>query len=50
MSATETIQAELPAAHRRGGGRIGRKALRSAPVTSFPTLVRNIPVYRDRSR
>lgn len=32
-------------AHRRGGGRIGRKVLRSAPVASFPTLVRKIPVY-----
>ena len=31
--------------HRRGGGRLGRKALRSAPIASFPTLVRNIPVY-----
>ncbi|MGO4842913.1 trimethylamine methyltransferase family protein, partial [Rhizobiaceae sp. 2RAB30] len=31
--------------HRRGGGRIGRRAARSAPVASFPTLVRNIPVY-----
>ena len=32
-------------ANRRGGGRIGRKALRGAPVASFPTLVRKIPVY-----
>ena len=31
--------------HRRGGGRLGRKALRSAPIASFPTLVRQIPVY-----
>ncbi|TIO12801.1 MAG: trimethylamine methyltransferase, partial [Mesorhizobium sp.] len=31
--------------HRRGGGRLGRKALRSAPVASFPTLVRQIPAY-----
>lgn len=31
---------------RRGGGRIGRKALRSAPVASYPTLVRKIPVYQ----
>jgi trimethylamine---corrinoid protein Co-methyltransferase len=30
---------------RRGGGRLGRKALRSAPVASFPTLVRQIPAY-----
>ena len=32
-------------AHRRGGGRLGRKGLRSAPIASFPTLVRQIPVY-----
>ncbi|TPL80725.1 trimethylamine methyltransferase family protein [Mesorhizobium sp. B2-3-13] len=32
--------------HRRGGGRLGRKALRGAPVASFPTLVRQIPVYQ----
>ncbi|TIW89813.1 MAG: trimethylamine methyltransferase, partial [Mesorhizobium sp.] len=31
--------------HRRGGG-LGRKALRSAPIASFPTLVRQIPVYQ----
>ncbi|TGQ08605.1 MULTISPECIES: trimethylamine methyltransferase family protein [unclassified Mesorhizobium] len=31
--------------HRRGGGRLGRKALRSAPIASFPTLVRKIPAY-----
>lgn len=30
---------------RRGGGREGRRALRSAPMASFPTLVREIPVY-----
>ena len=46
MSMTDTIQTTEPAvAHRRGGGRIGRKALRGAPVASFPTLVRKIPVY-----
>ena len=46
MSMTDTIATPEPAApHRRGGGRIGRKALRGAPVASFPTLVRNIPVY-----
>ncbi|RUX71439.1 trimethylamine methyltransferase family protein, partial [Mesorhizobium sp. M7A.F.Ca.CA.004.08.2.1] len=33
-------------ANRRSGGRLGRKALRGAPVTSFPTLVRQIPVYQ----
>jgi len=37
--------AEAPTNHRRGGGRIGRKAMRSAPTASFPTLVRKIPVY-----
>ena len=31
---------------RRSGGRLGRKALRGAPITSFPTLVRKIPVYQ----
>ena len=36
---------ETPAQHRRGGGRIGRKALRSAAVPAFPTLVRQIPAY-----
>ena len=30
---------------RRGGGREGRRALRAAPMASFPTLVREIPVY-----
>ena len=30
---------------RRGGGREGRRALRKIPMASFPTLVRNIPVY-----
>ncbi len=42
----DSVQAsEAPAAQRRGGGRIGRKAMRGAPVASFPTLVRNIPAY-----
>jgi trimethylamine---corrinoid protein Co-methyltransferase len=30
---------------RRAGGRDGRRALRAAPMVSFPTLVRNIPTY-----
>ncbi|MFM8747819.1 MAG: trimethylamine methyltransferase family protein [Aestuariivirga sp.] len=30
---------------RRSGGREGRRALRGAPMASFPTLVREIPVY-----
>jgi trimethylamine--corrinoid protein Co-methyltransferase len=45
MSIADTIQTTEPTTHRRGGGRIGRKALRSAAVASFPTLVRKIPVY-----
>jgi trimethylamine--corrinoid protein Co-methyltransferase len=31
---------------RSGGGRDGRRALRTAPMASFPTLVREIPVYQ----
>ena len=45
MSIADIIQTTEPTTHRRGGGRIGRKALRSAAVASFPTLVRKIPVY-----
>jgi trimethylamine--corrinoid protein Co-methyltransferase len=45
MNTADTIRTSEPASQRRGGGRIGRKALRSAPVASFPTLVRRIPVY-----
>jgi trimethylamine---corrinoid protein Co-methyltransferase len=30
---------------RRAGGRDGRRAMRAAPMASFPTLVRNIPTY-----
>ena len=30
---------------RRGGGRVGRKALRGAAMTSFPTLVLKITFY-----
>ena len=30
---------------RRAGGRDGRRALRATPMASFPTLVREIPVY-----
>ncbi|TIW64585.1 MAG: trimethylamine methyltransferase, partial [Mesorhizobium sp.] len=33
-------------ANRRSGGRLGRKAIRGAPVASFPTLVRQIPAYQ----
>jgi trimethylamine---corrinoid protein Co-methyltransferase len=46
MSITKAVaQQDAPASQRRGGGRLGRKALRAAPMASFPTLVRNIPVY-----
>ena len=46
MSLTEaTHTREPPVLQRRGGGRVGRKALRGAPVASFPTLVRKIPAY-----
>ncbi|TIT62099.1 MAG: trimethylamine methyltransferase, partial [Mesorhizobium sp.] len=33
-------------ANRRSGGRLGRKAMRGAPIASFPTLVRQIPAYQ----
>lgn len=47
MSMTETVATqEAPATHRRGGGRIGRRAVRAAPMASYPTLVRKIPVYQ----
>jgi trimethylamine--corrinoid protein Co-methyltransferase len=44
---TDTVVSpEAPAANaRRGGGRESRRALRAAPIVSFPTLVRNIPTY-----
>ena len=45
MSIANVAEVSDAPAHRRGGGRLGRKALRGAPVASFPTLVRNIPVY-----
>ena len=46
MSMTDIIATPEPApTHRRGGGRVGRKAMLSAPFASFPTLVRKIPVY-----
>jgi trimethylamine--corrinoid protein Co-methyltransferase len=34
-----------PESSRRGGGRDARRAMRAAPMLSFPTLVRNIPTY-----
>src|SRR5262245_61193305 len=45
MSLTDQTS-EQGSSHRRGGGRIGRKALRSSAIPSFPTLVRNIPAYQ----
>ena len=44
MTDTSTTPATAAPA-RRGGGREGRRALRAAPMASFPTLVREIPVY-----
>ncbi len=45
MNIASPIEKPDAPSHRRGGGRLGRKAFRSAPIASFPTLVRNIPVY-----
>lgn len=46
MTDTTTPSAQTsPAQARRGGGREGRRAMRAAPMASFPTLVREIPVY-----
>jgi len=45
MSISDIAQPTESATHRRSGGRIGRKALRSAALPSFPTLVRKIPAY-----
>ena len=45
MSTADPDKTLEPPIHRRGGGRIGRKALRGAAVPSYPTLVRKIPVY-----
>ena len=44
---TDTSTAAPAATHSRrsGGGRDGRRALRATPMASFPTLVREIPVY-----
>ncbi len=43
----ETSEAsEQGLSHRRGGGRLGRRALRGAPMVMLPTLVRKIPVYQ----
>lgn len=40
-----TAPASASPARRSGGGREGRRALRATPMASFPTLVREIPVY-----
>jgi trimethylamine--corrinoid protein Co-methyltransferase len=46
VNTSELISQTQPSAGgRRGGGRESRRALRAAPMASFPTLVRNIPVY-----
>ncbi len=42
---TPSLAHNIPTA-RRAGGREGRRALRAAPMASFPTLVREIPVYQ----
>jgi trimethylamine---corrinoid protein Co-methyltransferase len=43
---TDAVQpATASSTARRSGGREGRRALRAAPIISFPTLVREIPVY-----
>ena len=46
MAETAEVSKQGPATGRRAGGREGRRALRAAPIISFPTLVRNIPVYQ----
>ncbi len=46
MAETLELPKPMPAPGRRSGGREGRRALRAAPVVSFPTLVRKIPVYQ----
>ena len=45
MINTQELAKQVSASGRRGGGREGRRALRAAPVASFPALTRNIPVY-----
>jgi trimethylamine--corrinoid protein Co-methyltransferase len=45
MINTTELAKQVSAAGRRAGGREGRRALRAAPIASFPTLVREIPVY-----
>ncbi len=46
MINTNELARQVSASGRRAGGRESRRALRAAPIASFPTLVRNIPVYQ----
>lgn len=45
MVNTLELAKQVSAQGRRGGGREGRRELRNRAVPSFPTLVREIPVY-----
>jgi trimethylamine--corrinoid protein Co-methyltransferase len=45
MVNVQELSKQVSAHGRRGGGREGRRAMRAKPVVSFPTLVRQIPVY-----
>ena len=45
MTDTSSTASQTTPSRRGGGGREGRRALRAAPMASFPTLVREIPVY-----
>ena len=42
---TKEMSKQVSAHGRRAGGREGRRIMRARAVPSFPTLVRNIPVY-----
>ena len=46
MINTMELSKQVTATGKRSGGREGRRALRGAPMASFPTLVRNIPTYQ----
>src|SRR5439155_755586 len=43
---TQEMSKQVSAHGRRAGGREGRRVMRAKAVPSFPTLVRNIPVYQ----
>ena len=45
MTDASTTTPATTHSRRSGGGRDGRRALRATPMASFPTLVREIPVY-----